>query len=109
VKCKGCHDSRPRGGHGGRDPKDPRLGKKLLILKPVSPEGKDEAGYVVAVDTVRWRRERVIAVSAAPPAWRRAAEHPVDTAIVGIIDEVSMDGHVPAVVGCVWATVKNQA
>ena len=33
--------------------KDPRLeGKKLLILKPVSPEGKDEAGYVVAVDTV---------------------------------------------------------
>ena len=33
--------------------KDPRLeGFKLLIVKPVSPEGKDEAGYVVAVDTV---------------------------------------------------------
>ena len=33
--------------------KDPRLeGKKLLVLKPVSPEGKDETGYVVAVDTV---------------------------------------------------------
>ena len=45
--------------------KDPRLeGKKLLILKPVSPEGKDEAGYVVAVDTVSaGYRERVIAVS----------------------------------------------
>ena len=28
--------------------KDPRLeGKKLLIVKPVSPEGKDESGYVV--------------------------------------------------------------
>jgi len=27
--------------------KDPRLeGKKLLILKPISPDGKDEAGYV---------------------------------------------------------------
>ena len=45
--------------------KDPRLeGKKLLILKPVSPEGKDESGYVVAVDTVSaGYRERVIAVS----------------------------------------------
>ena len=33
--------------------KDPRLeGAKLLIFKPVSPEGKEEAGYVVAVDTV---------------------------------------------------------
>ena len=41
--------------------KDPRLeGKKLLILKPISPEGKDEAGYVVAVDTVSagFRRAR---------------------------------------------------
>jgi len=33
--------------------KDPRLeGKKLLILKPVAPDGKDEAGYVISVDTV---------------------------------------------------------
>jgi microcompartment protein CcmK/EutM len=33
--------------------KDPRLeGKKLLILKPVSPEGAPESGYVIAVDTV---------------------------------------------------------
>jgi microcompartment protein CcmK/EutM len=41
--------------------KDPRLeGKKLLVLKPVTPEGKDEAGYVIAVDTV----------SAGPPEYR---------------------------------------
>ena len=33
--------------------KDPRLeGHKLLIIKPVTPDGKDEAGYVIAVDTV---------------------------------------------------------
>ena len=33
--------------------KDPSLdGMKLLIVKPVSPEGADEAGYLVAVDTV---------------------------------------------------------
>src|SRR2546430_6722775 len=45
--------------------KDPRLeGKKLLILKPISPDGKDESGYVVSVDTVSAGfRERVIAVS----------------------------------------------
>ena len=45
--------------------KDPRLeGKKLLILKPISPDGKDEAGYVVSVDTVSAGfRERVIAVA----------------------------------------------
>ena len=29
--------------------KDPRLeGKKLLILKPIAPDGKDESGYVVS-------------------------------------------------------------
>ena len=45
--------------------KDPRLeGKKLLILKPIAPDGKDEAGYVISVDTVgAGYRERVIAVA----------------------------------------------
>ena len=45
--------------------KDPRLeGKKLLIIKPVSPDGKDESGYVVSVDTVgSGIGERVIAVA----------------------------------------------
>ena len=45
--------------------KDPRPeGKKLLILKPVSPDGKDESGYVVSVDTVSAGvGERVIAVA----------------------------------------------
>ncbi len=33
--------------------KDPRLeGCKLLVVKPISPEGADEAGYLIAVDTV---------------------------------------------------------
>ena len=41
--------------------KDPRLeGKKLLILKPISPDGKDEAGYVVAVDTVSDEQDLVV-------------------------------------------------
>jgi microcompartment protein CcmK/EutM len=74
--------------------KDPRLeGKTLLILKPISPDGKDEAGYIVSVDTVSaGYRERVIAVSGSSA--RMAAgckDTPVDNAIVGIVDDVQLD------------------
>jgi microcompartment protein CcmK/EutM len=73
---------------------DPRLeGKKLLILKPVSPEGKDETGYVVAVDTVSaGYRERVLAVSGSSARMAEGCKDmPVDTAIVGIVDDVRLD------------------
>ena len=74
--------------------KDPRLeGKKLLVVKPVSPEGADEAGYLVAVDTVSAGfRETVLVVSGGSA--RNAAEckdRPVDAAIVGIVDSVKLD------------------
>jgi ethanolamine utilization protein EutN len=74
--------------------KDPRLeGKKLLIVKPVSPEGHDEAGYLVAVDTVAAGfRETVLIVSGSSA--RMASEckdRPVDAAIVGIVDTVMLD------------------
>lgn len=74
--------------------KDPRLeGKKLLILKPVSPDGKDESGYVVAVDTVgAGVRERVIAVAGSSARMAEGCkDRPVDTAIIGIVDEVHLD------------------
>ncbi|MCS7315881.1 MAG: EutN/CcmL family microcompartment protein [Bryobacterales bacterium] len=74
--------------------KDPRLeGKKLLVLKPVSPDGKEEAGYVVAVDTVgAGFREIVIAVSGSSARMAEGCrDRPVDTAIVGIVDTVSLD------------------
>jgi microcompartment protein CcmK/EutM len=74
--------------------KDPRLeGFKLLIVKPVSPEGKDEAGYVVAVDTVSAGiRDRVITVSGSSARMADGCkDRPVDTAIVGIVDEVHLD------------------
>jgi microcompartment protein CcmK/EutM len=74
--------------------KDPRLeGFKLLIVKPVSPEGKDEAGYVVAVDTVSAGiGERVITVSGSSARMADGCkDKPVDTAIVGIVDEVHLD------------------
>ncbi len=78
--------------------KDPRLeGKKLLILQPVNPEGKAEGGYVVAVDTVgAGTRELVLAVSGSSARMADGCKDvPVDTAIVGIVDDVSLDEPLP--------------
>ncbi len=74
--------------------KDPRLeGKKLLVVKPISPEGADEAGYLVAIDTVdAGFRETVLIVSGSSA--RMASEckdRPVDAAIIGIVDNVQLD------------------
>ena len=74
--------------------KDPRLeGKKLLVLKPISPDGKDETGYVVSVDTVSAGfRERVIAVSGSSARMAEGCKDiPVDSAIIGIVDDVRLD------------------
>jgi ethanolamine utilization protein EutN len=74
--------------------KDPRLeGKTLLIVKPVSPEGTDEAGYVVAVDTVgAGNKETVICVSGSSARMAEGCKDtPVDTSIVGIVDSVRLD------------------
>ena len=74
--------------------KDPRLeGKKLLVAKPISPQGKDEAGYVVAVDTVgAGFRETVLIVSGSSARMASGCKDtPVDSAIVGIVDTVDLD------------------
>jgi len=74
--------------------KDPRLeGKKLLILKPVDPHGKEEAGYVVAVDTVSaGYRELVLAVSGSSARMAEGCQdRPVDTSIVAIVDSIHLD------------------
>ena len=74
--------------------KDPRLeGKKLLVVKPVSPEGKDETGYLVAVDTVSAGfKERVLVVSGSSARLAEGCKDmPVDSAIVGIVDDVRLD------------------
>ena len=74
--------------------KDPRLeGKKLLIVKPISPEGHDESGYVVAVDTVNAGfRETVLMVSGSSARNAEGCkDRPVDAAIIGIVDTVTLD------------------
>lgn len=74
--------------------KDPRLeGKKLLILRHITPDNQPRDTYVVALDTVgAGANEKVICVAGSSA--RMAAgmkDTPVDTAIVGIIDEISLD------------------
>lgn len=74
--------------------KDPRLeGKTLLIVKPISPEGHDEAGYTVAVDTVNAGfRETVLMVSGSSARNAEGCkDRPVDAAIIGIVDTVHLD------------------
>jgi len=74
--------------------KDPRLeGKKLLVVKPISPEGHDEPGYLVAVDTVdSGYRETVLVVSGSSARNAETCkDRPVDCAIVGIVDTVKLD------------------
>jgi microcompartment protein CcmK/EutM len=74
--------------------KDPRLeGKKLLICQLITPDGVDEKGYIVAVDTVHAGfRETVLLVqgSSARMAFG-CKDTPVDAAIVGIVDQISQD------------------
>jgi microcompartment protein CcmK/EutM len=74
--------------------KDPRLeGFKLLILKPISAEGNDEAGYVVSVDTVgAGASETVLAVAGSSARMADGCkDRPVDSAVVAIVDTVSLD------------------
>jgi len=74
--------------------KDPRLeGKKLLICKPVDPDGKDEKGYIIAVDTVHagFREDVLIVQGSSARMAQGCKDTPVDAAIVGIVDQVSQD------------------
>lgn len=74
--------------------KDPRLeGYKLLVVKPVAPDGKEESGYLIAVDTVQaGNSELVIVVSGSSARMAEGCkDKPVDASIVGIVDSVSLD------------------
>ena len=74
--------------------KDPRLeGRKLLICQPVNPQGEDEKGYLIAVDTVNAGfREKVLIVQGSSARMASGCkDSPVDAAIVGIVDHVERD------------------
>ncbi|MFT3746305.1 MAG: EutN/CcmL family microcompartment protein [Pyrinomonadaceae bacterium] len=71
--------------------KDERLhGKKLLIVKPINLDGTDQSGYVVSVDTVgAGFNEKVIVVAGSSARLAEGNKDcPVDSAIIGVIDEI---------------------
>jgi microcompartment protein CcmK/EutM len=73
--------------------KDERLvGAKLLVARAVDPSGKDEASYVVAVDTVdAGVGDRVLIVSGSSARMASGQKDcPVDAAIVGVVDAVTV-------------------
>jgi microcompartment protein CcmK/EutM len=74
--------------------KDPKLeGHTLLLVKPVDPNGNDEDGYVVAVDTVEaGYKETVVVVRGSSARMADGMnERPVDASIVGIVDTADLD------------------
>ena len=73
--------------------KDERLiGAKLLVVRAVDPQGKDEAAYMVAVDTVdAGVRDRVLIVQGSSARMASGLKDcPVDAAIVGVVDTVEL-------------------
>ena len=75
--------------------KDERLlSTKLLLVRPVDPQGKAEGGYLVAIDTVdAGVGETVLIVSGSSARMASGLKDtPVDAAIVGVIDTVEVSG-----------------
>jgi len=73
--------------------KDERLlGAKLLVVRSIDPHGKDESGYMVAVDTVdAGTRDRVLVVTGSSARMASGLKDcPVDAAIVGVVDTVDV-------------------
>ena len=73
--------------------KDERLmGSKLLVVRTQDPHGKDEAAYMVAVDTVdAGLRDRVLVVTGSSARMASGLKDtPVDAAIVGVVDTVEV-------------------
>lgn len=74
--------------------KDEKLsGTKLLIVRTLDPETDREEGYTVAVDTVGAGVGELVICVAGSSARLAAGmkDHPVDAAIVGIVDTVKLD------------------
>jgi ethanolamine utilization protein EutN len=73
--------------------KDERLvSNKLLVARPVDPQGKTDGGYLVAVDTVdAGVGETVLIVSGSSARMASGMKDcPVDAAIVGIVDDIEV-------------------
>ena len=76
--------------------KDPRLvSNKLMLVRPIDPGGKAEGNHLVAVDTVdAGVGETVLVVSGSSARMASGMKDcPVDAAIIGIVDTVTLSEH----------------
>jgi microcompartment protein CcmK/EutM len=73
--------------------KDERLeGRKLLVCRPVTPDGVPDGAHIVAVDAVgAGYHETVLLVSGSSARMATGKETPVDSAVVGIVDAVRLE------------------
>jgi len=73
--------------------KDERLiSAKLMVVQPIDPAGKAQGNHLVAVDTVDAGFGEVVLVVSGSSARMATGlkETPVDAAIVGIVDSVTV-------------------
>ena len=73
--------------------KDERLvSNKLLIARPIDPQGKSEGNFLVAVDTVdAGVGETVLIVSGSSARMASGMKDcPVDAVVVGIVDTIAV-------------------
>lgn len=74
--------------------KDARLeGHTLLVVKPMTPDGREEPGYLIAVDTVGAGNGELVFTVAGSSARMASGckDKPVDCVIVGIVDGLALD------------------
>jgi microcompartment protein CcmK/EutM len=74
--------------------KDERLeGCKLLIVQPLDTAGRDSGNPVVAVDTVSagYTETVLVVTGSSARMTTRTKDSPVDAAIIGIVDTISLD------------------
>jgi ethanolamine utilization protein EutN len=66
-------------------------GKKILLIQPMTPEGKNEGEPIVALDSIgAGYLETVLYVTSKEAAWPFLPEStPSDCTIIGIIDNIN--------------------
>jgi len=69
-------------------------GTKLLLCSPCSPEGEESGEHFVAYDAVGAGGGEVVMVAtgSAARATERTADAPTDATVVGIVDQLHLDG-----------------
>ncbi len=74
--------------------KDERLiGYKLLLVQPISPQGKPAGETIIAATEINAGEGDLVMVTTGSPAGLAfSTESPLDAAIIGILDRLEVEG-----------------